>query len=160
MSGARERLFLAERAVLYATRFDFVVEHPVTLLLQALQQPPLPSVLAMWEKEHPTAPRFQQLCFDLVNDSYKTPLCLMFPASHIALACIWTVMKLLRLDTRLLDTNIAQILLREVYGRAIQGDGQLESPPSAPGQPPTTKSNGAEEPAEYEELFEEFLSPE
>lgn len=56
--------------------------------------------------------------------------------------------------------DIAQILLREVYGRAIQGDGQLESPPSAPGQPPTTKSNGAQEPAEYEELFEEFLSPE
>lgn len=47
MSGARERLFLAERAVLYATRFDFVVEHPVTLLLQALQQPPLPSVLCV-----------------------------------------------------------------------------------------------------------------
>lgn len=56
--------------------------------------------------------------------------------------------------------DIAQILLREVYGRAIQGDGQLESPPLAPGQPPTTKSNGAQEPAEYEELFEEFLSPE
>lgn len=40
-----------------------------------------------------------------VRCSYKTPLCLMFPASHIALACIWTVMKLLRLDTRLLDTS-------------------------------------------------------
>ena len=50
MSGARERLFLAERAVLYATRFDFVVEHPVTLLLQALQQPPLPSVLCVGDR--------------------------------------------------------------------------------------------------------------
>ena len=40
-----------------------------------------------------------------VRCSYKTPLCLMFPASHIALACIWTVMKLLQLDTRLLDSS-------------------------------------------------------
>lgn len=32
--------------------------------------------------------------------SYKLPLCLMYRPRHVALACIWTVLKVLRVDAR------------------------------------------------------------
>lgn len=47
------------RALAFSDRLCVMQLHPFLL----------PSIYrTTWEKEHPAAPRFQQLCFDLVND--------------------------------------------------------------------------------------------
>ncbi|KAL6780873.1 hypothetical protein ACKKBG_A08810 [Auxenochlorella protothecoides x Auxenochlorella symbiontica] len=185
LTAARERLFLAERAVLYALRFDVAIEHPFGTMLAALRMPALTRVWQEWGQAHPGSVSFQQMCINLLNDSYKLPLCLMFPACHVALACIWTVMKVLRIPTRLSDDGVTPwwqehgmqhedlkeiscMLLERLY-HADYGAGGTVGPASAACPTPTPpkqqravgvkrkagETGGAEE---YNDLFDELLA--
>ncbi|KAL4439906.1 hypothetical protein ABPG75_002907 [Micractinium tetrahymenae] len=96
----REKVFIAERALLYALDFDFAVQHAAKPLFEMWQKEPLCSFrqgLRDVQKEK----QLVQLAYTLSNDCYKTEACLRFSGTALAAACIWLAMKLLKLDTHI-----------------------------------------------------------
>jgi cyclin T len=95
---AKERVFTAERSILYALGFSFSFTHPTALVIK-------------WFKPHnnPLAGLksiigeaiFQKLTnasFSLASQSLKTPLCLQLAPHYITVGCIWMASKLLKID--------------------------------------------------------------
>lgn len=104
MDVARERINMAERAILYQLGFRFSwttpQEHLIRMLGSDPSSPLLPYFIRYFGNDHDRRSRFNQICLHLTNQSSKIPLVLQYPTDAIAAACIWLGMKLLKVDTR------------------------------------------------------------
>jgi hypothetical protein len=98
LQSAKERVFTAERSILYALGFSFSFTHPTALVIR-------------WFKPHNTPLAglkpiigeaiFQKLTnasFSLASQSLKSPLCLQLAPQYISVGCIWMASKLLKID--------------------------------------------------------------
>jgi hypothetical protein len=119
VAEAREAVFTAERALLYQLGFRFTqvtVQEALIKLLQGedvdlaapreLSNPPLPALplrafldATLGRVDSSPHARFVQLCYHFARQAIKTRLCLQYQPRAVAAACIWFVMKLLRVDT-------------------------------------------------------------
>lgn len=104
--AARERVFAAERALLYGLGFDFDVGSPPVTLVQLFKEEPLRALHTTLHRTNAPLAHYLITCaYNMCNDSLKTRLCLQFSALQVAGACTWMSLKLLRLNTRLLDAR-------------------------------------------------------
>lgn len=94
----REKVFIAERALLYALDFEFSVQHAAKPLFNMWRQEPLIS-FRQGLRDAQKDKQLAQLAYSLSNDCYKTEACLRFSGVALAAACIWLAMKLLKQDT-------------------------------------------------------------
>ncbi|KAI0695895.1 cyclin-like protein [Cytidiella melzeri] len=67
-------ILLTEEVLLEALCFDFVVRSPHTDLIDLLEA-------------RPQTPEFEEYAFSIANDSYRTPLCVLYPPRITAVAC-------------------------------------------------------------------------
>jgi len=105
MEVARERINVAERAILYQLGFRFSWTTPQEHLIRMLCGSDSSSLLLQYFIRHfgsdeDRRNRFNQICLHLTNQSSKIPLVLQYPTEAIAAACLWLGMKLLKVDTR------------------------------------------------------------
>ncbi|KAL4854420.1 Inosine-5'-monophosphate dehydrogenase [Chlorella vulgaris] len=95
----KEKVFVAERALLYALDFNFNVQQPLKHWMRMLQSKPLKDHRsALSSRDERKAQAWAQL-------SLKTEACLHYSAGQIAAACIWLALKLLREDTHIYTTQ-------------------------------------------------------
>ncbi|KAI3431759.1 hypothetical protein D9Q98_004801 [Chlorella vulgaris] len=98
----KEKVFVAERSLLYALDFDFNVQQPLKHWMRMLQSEPLKGHRsALSARDERKAQAWAQLSSTFVTDSLKTEACLLYSAGQIAAACIWLALKLLREDTHI-----------------------------------------------------------
>jgi hypothetical protein len=102
MDGARKQLVRAERALLYQTGFRFSKKTVPEALLVMLQDEKLYSFLKTTLQGDEMLANFSQLCIHLSNQSAKTTLALQYEPNAIAAACIWIVLKLLKVPDAVL----------------------------------------------------------
>lgn len=106
LEGARKKLVKAERVLLYQTGFKFSIktanEHMMDILLKDERLGAfLKGTLGMGDQE---LAKFNRLSNTLVNSSAKIPLVVQHDPKAIAAACVWFVIKLLKLP----DTDLNQ----------------------------------------------------
>ncbi|EFN52825.1 hypothetical protein CHLNCDRAFT_138256 [Chlorella variabilis] len=90
--GLREKVFQAERALLYALDFQFNVEQPFKPCLAMLSSEPLKSHReALLARDPKKAHLLAQFAINFVTDSGR----------QIAVACIWLAMKLLKEESHI-----------------------------------------------------------
>jgi cyclin T len=98
----REKVFVAERALLYALDFQFATDLPHKPCFDMLASEPLRSHR---ERIHCTDPKrahhLAQFPINFANDSLRTEACLHFTGKQIAAACIWLTLKLLKEDSNI-----------------------------------------------------------
>lgn len=107
MEAARERVFLAERAILYQIGFRFSTTTAPEAVIHALldQSSPVGLLFTKHFADNLTArSQFSQTCMHLANQTAKIPLVLQYKAEAVAAACIWLGMKLFQVNTAPLAT--------------------------------------------------------
>lgn len=107
MEAARERVFLAERAILYQIGFRFSSTTAPEAVIHALLDQSSPVGLHFtkhFADDLSARSQFSQTCMHLANQSAKVPLVLQYRAEAIAATCIWLGMKLFQVNTAPLAT--------------------------------------------------------
>ncbi|KAI0093641.1 cyclin-like protein [Irpex rosettiformis] len=74
LEDSQMAILLTEEVLLEALCFDFVVRSPHTDLVDLLEA-------------RQETPEFEEYAFSIANDSYRTPLCILYPPRIIAVAC-------------------------------------------------------------------------
>ncbi|GAB4822968.1 hypothetical protein N2152v2_010014 [Parachlorella kessleri] len=104
--SARERVFTAERAIMYALGFDFNIESVYGPMLGIIKEGPVRRIRDSLAAVEPVkVEQMMRTFFILANDSLKTTLCLQYSAHQIAATVIWLVLTLYRLDADVLDEH-------------------------------------------------------
>mmetsp|Transcript_35507 Transcript_35507/g.104976 ORF Transcript_35507/g.104976 Transcript_35507/m.104976 type:complete len:368 (-) Transcript_35507:56-1159(-) len=89
LNGAKEQILMAERALLYTLGFDLNIEYPHRFLLKFLADlDSMPGGGKLDECLPGTRELFQS-AWNLMNDSFRTTLCLQFPEHKVAAAVIY-----------------------------------------------------------------------
>lgn len=102
LDSARKQLIRAERALLYQTGFRCSSKTVTESLVLMLQDDKLYTFLKNTLKGDEQLANFSQLCIHLSNQSAKIPLILQYESHMIAAACVWMVLKLLRVPDAIL----------------------------------------------------------
>jgi cyclin T len=102
LDSARKQLARAERALLYQTGFRFRNTSATGLVVPMLRDERLYGFLKSTLKDDEKVSNFSQLCIHFSNQSAKIPLILQYEPSVIAAACIWMVMKILKVPDAIL----------------------------------------------------------
>lgn len=102
LDAARKQLVRAERALLYQTGFRFPNTSATGLVIPMLRDKKLYEFLKSTLKDDEKVSNFSQLCIHFSNQSAKIPLILQYEPSVIAAACIWMVMKMLKVPDAIL----------------------------------------------------------
>jgi cyclin T len=99
----KERVLLLERVILHTIGFELDISHPYKYLAECVQNlnmkrlleyssPPPPKPGSDGSRSSQNAQLFQDLfqyAMNFANDSMHTSLCLQFPSSKIAMACVY-----------------------------------------------------------------------
>lgn len=102
LDGARNQLARAERALLYQTGFRFSSKTVTESLVLMLRDERLYTFLKSTLKDDEHLANFSQLCIHLSNQSAKIPLVLQYESNVIAAACVWMVLKVLKVPDAIL----------------------------------------------------------
>jgi hypothetical protein len=105
LEGARKKLVKAERVLLYLTGFKFPSKTANECMMNMLlKDERLNAFLKGTLAGDQELANFNRMCNTLVNSSAKIPLVLSHQPKTIAAACVWMVIKLLKLPDASLKT--------------------------------------------------------